>query len=161
MTIFSAPSRLKLTLAGIGMSVVLAGLAATAAQADDRITVEKNHTKRITLPASAGAVIVGNPEIADVNIVDSRTIYIMGKGFGSSTVTVTGHDGRPLFDADVIVTTAQASAITVYKGLKPSLMVCSTVCLPEDVGAVANGLPRVQATDQTPAPMVPMAAIGQ
>lgn len=100
--------------------------------AGQRVTVEKNHTLRVTLAAPAGTVVVGNPDIADVTVVDSRTIYIVGKGFGNSAVTVAGRDGRSLFDGDVTVTAAQRGAITVYKGLKPSLMVCTNVCIAED-----------------------------
>jgi Flp pilus assembly secretin CpaC len=127
---------LPLALAG-----ALSLLAAAAAAAGQRTVIEKNHVMRVSLSAPAGSVIVGNPEIADVNIVDSRTIYILGKGFGSSAVTVTGRDGKPLFDGEVVVTAAQKGGITVYKGLKPSLMVCSTVCVEQqnEPGSVPGG----------------------
>ncbi len=118
--------------------LALAAMALTAlslpALAEQRVVVEKNHMLRIALSAPASSVIVGNPEIADVNIVDSRTIYILGRGFGNSAVTVTGRDGKALFDGEVVVSGAQHGAITVYKGLKPSLMVCSNVCVAQDVG---------------------------
>lgn len=107
-------------------------MAAVPALAGQPVTVEKNHTLRVTLVAPAGTVVVGNPDIADVTVVDSRTLYIVGKGFGSSAVTVAGRDGRSLFDGEVTVTAPQRGAITVYKGLKPSLMVCTNVCISED-----------------------------
>lgn len=105
------------------------GVAAAPAFAGQRVAIEKNHVMRVTLSAPAGSVIVGNPDIADVNVVDSRTVYILGKGFGNSAVTITGRDGKPLFDGEVVVSSVQQGAITVYKGLKPSLMVCSNVCV--------------------------------
>lgn len=120
----------KLTLAASFVASLV--LMAAPAFAGQRLSVEKNHTMRVTLREPAGSVIVGNPEIADVNVVDSRTVYIMGKGFGSSSVVITSRDGRPLFDGEVAVTSARKGAITVYKGLKPSLMVCSTICIAED-----------------------------
>jgi Flp pilus assembly secretin CpaC len=110
-----------------------AGFTASAANAGQRLVVEKNHTVRVALNAPASSVIVGNPEIADVNVVDSRTVYILGKGFGNSSVTITGRDGRALFDGEVSVTAVRQGAITVYKGLKPSLMVCTNVCIAEDM----------------------------
>ena len=112
--------------------VPVLALAAFAAQAGQGVIVAKNHTLRVTLAAPAGSVIVGNPDIADVSVVDSRTVYIVGKGFGSSGVSITGRDGRVLFDGQVTVTSAQVGAITVYKGLKPSTMVCSNICLTDD-----------------------------
>jgi Flp pilus assembly secretin CpaC len=113
---------------------VAAGVAITAgaAQAGQSVTVEKNHMVRVALRGSAGSVIVGNPDIADVNVVDSHTIYIIGKGFGSSAVTVTDAAGRSLFDGEVVVTGAQRGAITVYRGAKASSVVCSNVCISAD-----------------------------
>ena len=119
-----------LAFALMSLTVFLAASTATAAQ---RVTVEKNHTQRLALSGSAGAVIVANPEIADVTVIDSRTVYIMGKGFGNSQVTITDRAGRVLFDGEIVVTSAQKGAITVYKGLTPSLMVCSKVCVAEEV----------------------------
>ena len=126
----------KLMLAAAASGLL--GLAATQALAG-QLVVEKNHTARITLPAAAGAVIVGNPDIADVNVVDSHTIYIVGKGFGNAAVTITGRDGRALYDAEVVVTAAQKGGVTVYKGLKPSMMVCSTICIAEEPESATNG----------------------
>jgi Flp pilus assembly secretin CpaC len=119
------------TLAGV--LVAIAGFAASFAHAGQRLVVEKNHTVRVSLNAPASSIVVGNPEIADVNVVDSRTVYILGKGFGNSSVTITGKDGRALFDGEVAVTAVRQGAITVYKGLKPSLMVCTNVCIAEDI----------------------------
>ena len=115
-----------LTAGGLGM--------ASQAQASERVMVEKNHATRIALKAPAGSVIVGNPDIADVTVVDSRTVFIMGKGFGSSSVTITDQMGHPLFDGEVVVTTAQKGTVTIFKGLKSSLAVCSNICVTEDNG---------------------------
>jgi len=132
--------------------VALAGFTATAANAGQRLVVEKNHTVRVSLNAPASSVIVGNPEIADVNVVDSRTVYILGKGFGNSSVTITGHDGRALFDGEVAVTAVRQGAITVYKGLKPSLMVCTNVCIAEDVNNGNTSAPAASVAAAVPTP---------
>ena len=131
-------------------AAVALGLAASA-QAGG-LAIEKNHTLRVALPASAGAVIVGNPDIADVNIVDSRTIYIVGKNFGSSAVTVTGRDGKPLFDSEIIVGTQRSGAVVVYKGLTPTTLVCSSVCTTAD--------PSTSTAPVISGASAPMAAIG-
>ncbi len=145
---------MKMTLKPILAAALtgLLGLTALSASAAQLI-VEKNHTARIGLSAPAGSVIVGNPDIADVNVVDSHTVYIVGKGFGNSTVTITGRDGRALYDADVVVTAAQKGAITVYKGLKPSLMVCSNICIDEQPDASNTGGSNGSAPGVAPAVM--------
>ena len=116
----------------MALMCILAGMASSAI-AGQRLVVEKNHSTRISLRGAAGSVIVANPEIADVTVIDSRTVYIVGKGFGNSSVIITDQMGRPLFDGEIVVTASQKGAVTVYKGLKPSLMVCDTVCTSEDV----------------------------
>ena len=134
MTIFAHKTTLR--RAGWAVALLLAPLsvlaAANAAQAGQRVTVEKNHTVRVALRGAAGSVIVGNPDIADVNVIDSHTLYIIGKGPGASAVTVTDGAGRPLFDGEVVVTEAQRDAITVYHGLKASSVVCANVCVSAD-----------------------------
>ncbi len=139
------------TFLPLASATVALGLAASA-QAGG-LAIEKNHTLRIALPASAAAVIVGNPDIADVNIVDSRTIYIVGKNFGSSAVTVTGRDGKPLFDSEIVVGTQRSGAVTVYKGLTPTTLVCSTVCTSAD--PTTTSAPSISASVSAP-----MAAVG-
>jgi len=117
----------------LAVTLVIPFMTASASAAQ-RLVVEKNHSARISLNGAAGSVIVANPDIADVTVIDSRTVYIVGKGFGNSSVTITDQMGRPLFDGEVVVTASQKGAITVYKGLNPSSVVCSTTCTPEEGG---------------------------
>ncbi|ESQ90721.1 hypothetical protein ABAC460_07785 [Asticcacaulis sp. AC460] len=147
------------------MGLAAFGLMAAPAFAGQPVTVEKNHTMRVTLVAPAGTVVVGNPDIADVTVVDSRTLYIVGKGFGSSAVNVTGRDGRSLFDGEVTVTAPQRGAITVYKGLKPSLMVCSNVCIAEEAtpttAAASGSTPVVMSPGPVASAPAPTAMVAQ
>ena len=105
------------------------------AVASERLTVTRNGVLRVALPASAGSVIVANPSIADVNVVDSHTIYVIGRGYGSSAVTILDRGGRSIFDGQILVTAGQHDAVMMYKGSMASVMDCSNVCQPaEDVG---------------------------
>ena len=116
---------LKIAAAGLALMAL-----ASQAVASDRVTVERNGMVRVGLNASAGSVIVANPGIADVNVVDSRTIYIIGRGYGSSAVTILDHAGHPIFEGQVLVTAGQHNAVMMYKGSTPSVMDCSSVCQP-------------------------------
>ncbi len=159
-----------LHLVSIAAPLLIAAAASIAfplsAVAGQTMVVEKNHSTRVSLGAPAASVIVANPEIADVQVIDSRTIYIVGKGFGSSGVTVTDHSGRAIFDGEILVTAAQHGGITVYKGLTPSLMVCSNICTAQEVTgntAPTTSSPIIsvaQAPASAPAPvMAPGAAM--
>lgn len=122
-----------------GCLALTALLSAGAADAASKIVVEKNHSTRVVLPASAGSVIVGNPDVADVTVVDSRTIYIIGRGFGRSSVSVTDSAGRNIFDADVMVGTPVEGGVTVYKGLKASTLICGRTCIEQTDGMQSSG----------------------
>lgn len=117
-----------------GLLALMALLSAGAAEAASKIVIEKNHSARIVLPASAGSVVVGNPDIADVTVVDSRTLYIIGRGFGRSSVSVTDGAGRNIFDADVMVGTPVEGGVTVYKGLKSTTLICGRTCIEQTDG---------------------------
>ena len=49
-------------------------------------------------------VAVGNPEIADVQVLGDRALYIFGRQFGATSVTLSGEDGRIIAVVDVNVT---------------------------------------------------------
>lgn len=120
-------------------AVLLSGLMITgagAAFAGQKLVVEKNHTARVALSAPAGSVIVGNPAIADVSVVDSRTIYVIGKGYGRSAVTITDRNGRAIWDGEVVVGSPTSGSVTIFKGLQSSTMVCSSVCVEQEKEAV-------------------------
>jgi len=71
-------------------------------------------------------------------------------------VVVTGRDGRTLFDGEVAVTSVQAGAITVYKGLQPSLMVCSNICVADNTTLASttpsSGAPSMAAPSASASP---------
>jgi Flp pilus assembly secretin CpaC len=135
------------SLGALAFSLTLVGAAvATEASASQRLVVEKDHSTRISLSGPAGSVIVANPNIADVNVVDSRTVYIVGKGYGNSSVIITDQMGRSMFDGEVVVTPSQKGAITVYKGLTPSTVVCSNICTSDTAAAQGTGATQGAAT---------------
>lgn len=120
------------------------------AYATQQLTVSRNGMLRVALPTSASSVIVANPEIADVNVVDSHTVYVIGRGYGSSAVTVLDRGGRPIFEGQVMVTAGQHDAVTMYKGSHPTVMVCSNVCQPtEERDSLAQASPSAPAPGTT------------
>ncbi len=160
---------LKIAAAGLAL-MALAGQAG----ASERVTVERNGMVRVGLAGSAGSVIVANPNIADVNVVDSHTVYIIGRGYGSSAVTILDHAGKAIFEGQVMVTAGQHNAVMMYKGSTPSVMDCSNVCQPAAAATGEDGDSNVltaifkaanaakagpgSTAPATPAPMTPAVA---
>lgn len=108
--------------------MVISGTASSL-YASERLVVEKNHSARIALKSQAGAIIVGNPQIADATVVDTTTVYIVGRGFGSSSITIVDRMGRQLYDGTIVVTAPSQGSVTLYKGKEQNLMVCNQICV--------------------------------
>jgi pilus assembly protein CpaC len=56
------------------------------------VTVPPGSTLTIQTDTSFANIVVGNPEVADVVPLNERSLYIQGKGFGSTNVSI--YDGR-------------------------------------------------------------------
>lgn len=119
--------RLTPTIASIALASVLAS--AWPAAAAPWVAVELNHVRRIILPGTAANVIVANPTIADVTVVDAHSVVIVGKAFGETEVMVTDHAGHTLLDNNVAVGKSEGGGqVTVYRGLASEDLSCAPRC---------------------------------
>lgn len=119
----------KLFAALLGLSVIVTPLTASAQSAP--LNVEIDQAMRIPLRAAAGSVIVGNPLIADVTVVDSNTLYITGKGYGITEIVAVDAIGRTVFQRQVVVSDGAGSGrVRVWRGGRPTEMACGTSCSP-------------------------------
>ena len=113
------------------VSALLALGAAVAVQAQSRpLNVEIDHATRVQLRAPAGSVIVANPKIADVTVVDANTLFITGKGYGVTEVIAVDALGRPLFQSQVVVSAGSAGSVRVWRGAQATEMACGSSCSP-------------------------------
>ena len=76
MTRSISPARLVAVMAAA--AVVFSPAIGTAQSGSLNVGIDQ--AQRVQLRGPAGSVIVGNPAIADVTVVDSNTLYITGKG---------------------------------------------------------------------------------
>lgn len=103
--------------------------AAGAAQAQV-LNVEIDRSQRIGLQGSAASVIVGNPAIADVTVVDANTLFVTGKGYGVTEVVAVDAIGRTLFQGEVVVTGGSTGSVRVWRGAQATEMACAASCAP-------------------------------
>jgi len=93
------------------------------------MNVEIDQATRVPLRAPAGSVIVGNPQIADVTVVDSNTLYITGKGYGVTEVVAVDAIGRTVFQRQIVVTDgAGAGRVRMWRGAQSTEMACGSSC---------------------------------
>ena len=77
------------------LALAAALLAGPPALAD--MTVPMDQSRRLTLNAAAADVMIGNPSIAAVSMIDSRNLFVMGRGYGVTNLIVLDHAGRTVW----------------------------------------------------------------
>jgi len=106
----------------------LAAVASAAPAAADVTVVEIDHATRIKLNGAAASVFTGNASIADVAIINSNTMMVIGKGFGVTNVVALDGSGRTIMDRRVQVSPGADGRMTLYRGVVANNFACSPMC---------------------------------
>ncbi len=103
-------------------------------------TVEINKTEILRLPGQASAVIIGNPQIADISVHSSDTLLINGRGYGETNIIVFDEFGQTVMNADIIVSPPRSrSGVRVnYVGVGQETYDCKPYCVPTPVLGDSN-----------------------
>jgi Flp pilus assembly secretin CpaC len=122
------------------------------------MVVPINHAERLNLGGTAASVIIGNAAIVSVTVVDSHTVYVMGKGPGTTNVTVLNRAGQPIFASEMTVA-AVGSNVTLYRGDKRVTVNCAYGCIEAADGSaaaqVSAGPPAMTAPGALPTKLMP------
>ena len=117
---------MRRTLAAAALSLLaLAGAAAPAAAAG--LAVPLDGAVRLGLRGAAADVIVANPAVADVTVVDERTVVVLGKAHGTTGLMVFDGARRILWDGSITVT-APSGRITIHRGGEAQQYACLSRC---------------------------------
>ena len=106
---------LKTALVGLSLSVsTFAVTAPTAVLADNLRIVKSGTSSKLNVPLNRAIVVesdtpfaelsIANPGIADLSSLSDRTIYVLGKSPGTTTLTLFDAAGRLITNVDVVVT---------------------------------------------------------
>lgn len=120
---------------------LVAGFAAlaSASQAAPTLAVPIDQSARVALPAGTRDVMIGNPAIADVNVVDSRNAVVLGKGYGVTNLLVIDQLGRTVLERQIVVSAPSAGRVSVIRGPKVDDYACAEGC--ERAGAAEDASP--------------------
>lgn len=103
----------RLLLAGFTGAAVVSTTAAPAvsqtltvmdAPRSDTLEVPMNRAVVVESDVPFAELSIANPGIADISTLSDRTVYILGKAPGRTTLTLLGPDGRLIMNVDVAVT---------------------------------------------------------
>lgn len=121
-------------------AVLIAASAASPAVGQSRgLDLEIDRAHRIQLRAAAASVIVANPDVADVTVVDASTLYVTGRGYGSTEVVVVDAIGRTLYQSVVTVNAPSAGHVRMWRGGSATEMTCGASCAPSPRQAPTPG----------------------
>jgi hypothetical protein len=110
-------------------AALLALAAATLAPAlAGAVSVRLDESTLVSLRAPAGEVIVGNPSVADVNLIGPSRMAILGRGYGVTNIIVTDRMGRAIFNEEISVTSVETGRVSVYRGGLISNFTCTPRC---------------------------------
>jgi Flp pilus assembly secretin CpaC len=125
------------------LTLLLASAACAAAvapaSAASRLAIYVDHSAKLQIPGAIASVIVGNPGVADVLVVDRHTVFVEGKGSGQTEVVLVDSDGRTVWQGDVSVIAPNGGRVSVIRagqtGAQVVEMTCSDVCSQVQAGA--------------------------
>lgn len=97
--------------------------------------VELNKTQILHIGQAAGAVVVGNPEIADVSVHSADTLFLVGRGYGETNILILNRAGQTIMDADIqVVNSLPGNGVRVYSGSDSRRTYsCAPYCQPAPV----------------------------
>ena len=135
MTHFKLPvtmTRLAVSLAAI---ISTGSIAAPTLASDGYYTVPLNKNEMVRLPAPASAVIIGDPNIADVSIHSSDIILVIGRSFGETNLIVLDEAGQTIMNTDIqVVGSNPRGRVRVFNvGEGRETYSCTPECLPAPV----------------------------
>ena len=124
---------IRATLIAATASALLSSLAwadEPAHSAHSQMRVDFDQTSVVRLDREAKPVLVGNPAIADVQMVDPKTVYVLGRMFGETNIVALDSSGTEVLNTRVTVGVSNSGAVvTLYRGAQGQrTLACSPRC---------------------------------
>jgi hypothetical protein len=80
------------------------------------VSVTMDEVRTITFPKTVSTIYVGNPSVADINMIDSRHAFILGKGYGNTNMVALDQDGKQVSNTHISVLARQDASLTLQRG---------------------------------------------
>lgn len=80
------------------------------------MAISMDEVSTITFPKPVATVYVGNSSIADVNLIDPRHAFVLGKVPGITNIIALDHQGDQVSNTHVNVMAREASMVTLQRG---------------------------------------------
>lgn len=113
----------------------LAGLLmSSAAYAAGGMAVPMDEVRMLEFPQAVATVYVGNPTIADVNMIDAKRAFVLGKNFGTTNLLALDEKGNQVFNKTITVSGRTGGMVTLQRGTAQTTYACvSSKCSPAPI----------------------------
>jgi Pilus formation protein N terminal region len=108
-------------------ALALAFLYTSAAFAAQELIIKTDQTQLINISGNPGAVVIGNPSIADATVHGDK-IFVHGRAYGSTNLIILDQSGNQLASLDITVQLGGLNNMMVYKAGARTSFVCAPVC---------------------------------
>jgi Pilus formation protein N terminal region len=114
---------LRNTLSALSLAI----LSSSAAFAAQELVLKTDQTQLLSVSGSPGAVVIGNPSIADATVHGSQ-IFIHGRAFGGTNLIVLDRDGNQLAAFEVTVQIGGNNNMALFAAGNRYSYVCAPLC---------------------------------
>ena len=116
-------SGLKSLLAGVAIVVSSSHIAL----AGQPLTVQTDKSQLISVSAEPGAVVIGNPAIADIT-VNGKQIFVHGHAFGDTNLMVLDQAGNQIANFDITVANSAENNVAIFNPKGRFTYTCAPLC---------------------------------
>lgn len=121
----------------LSLVIVLTTLAAAGAAVAQSLPVRVDQATRVSVSSAIRDVVIGNPAIADVTVMDATSVLVTGKRYGVTSLMIVDQRGRTVLNREVVVSGSDDAHVTIYRGPRVSTFACAPTC--EQVSGAAPG----------------------
>lgn len=116
-----------MNLKAISLAVLMSTTAVPAMATN--LTVEQNSAGVVHIEGTVASVVVGNPMIADVTLLENGLMVVHGRLFGSTNVLVFDSAGQSLENLTVTVRPPLQNRVSLLRGTSQYTLVCANNCV--------------------------------
>jgi hypothetical protein len=118
---------------GGGPPAPRARASAPAAQQGIRVVIDMAAPLRLS--GDAAGIVIGNPSIAGVSVQSNRLLFVTGRSYGVTSLTVVDASGATIYNGRITVIPDETGAVMVTRGTDTNRLICNPVCRPQpDIG---------------------------
>ena len=128
MPVFKSSVKMKIVAASVVALLTSAGATVASDKNDDLIRVFMNHARVLKLDRAVAKVIIGNSDVADATVADSKTIVLTGRSFGTTNLVLLDSTGNAILDERVLVSIDEGNTVRVFRQTERSVYSCTPNC---------------------------------